>query len=227
MLSTFQFTRDMRLLQEGDSVTGMDVASLGYMALLPLQLAAFGAFANPVPARTGKSVPQWRNAATNGATSAIIAARIAAEVTAVNPTHFILACGINDATSAVARATTLANHTAILAALPSTCQILVFDPFAAGEKWPTGQNTSPSVDAAIDFISTDLQALLLSTYNGRAMFVSWRHGIYDVQEPLLNLPGPGITIGPLTQPDTAGTHLNARGTGFVTRQAAPLVSFAA
>jgi lysophospholipase L1-like esterase len=167
---------------------------------------------------TSRDRPSWRNAATSGATSAIVSARIAAEVTQCNPTHFILQLGVNDAQTGVVRATTLANMTAIFAALPVGCQILYLDPFAWGEKWPTGQNGA--VDTAIDFISLDVQALLAATYPTRSTFVSLRHGIYDVAEPALNTPGPGTLIGPLTRPDTLGAHPNATCVGYITAIAA-------
>jgi lysophospholipase L1-like esterase len=211
--------RSARVLQEGDSL-GDDAF---YRVLGPLRLAAFGAFATPVPAYSGRCAPSWWNYASSGATSAIVAARIATEVARHSPTIYIQQLGVNDAQTSVARATTLANMTTILAALPASCQLLIFDPLCWGEKWPTGQNGA--VDSAIDLISADLQALLASTYAGRYTFVSFRHGIYDVVEPLLNTPGPGTLIGPLTRPDTVGGHPNALGVGFITQLATPQVSF--
>ena len=215
------------ILQEGDSLGGEDTASLGYMVHKPMQLAHIGAMPAAVPNSTTRVRPSWRNAATNGATTAIVAARIAAEVAACNPTVFIVSLGINDASSAVARATTLANFTTIFAALPTSCRIIAFDPLCFGEKWPSGQNTTPSIDAAIDNISTDLQALLATTYASRSTFVSWRNGVYAARESQLNTPGPGVTIGPLCRPDPSGQHPNATGTGYITSQAAANISFAA
>ena len=213
--------RTANVLQEGDSLSD----DAFYRVLHPLRLAAYGFYSSPLPRSTTRSVPSWFNASTSGATTAIVAARIAAEVAVTPPTHFILALGVNDAQTGVLLATTHANFVTIFAALPATCQIIYFDPLMWGEKWPSGQNTSPTIDAAIDAISADVKTLLATTYASRSTFVSWRNGVYAARESQLNTPGPGTTVGPLARPDPIGAQPNTTGIGFITTSAIANVTF--
>jgi len=214
-LSFFDFTAEDVVLWEGDSKSDK---SLQYQMLRCFMDQGDAAFRRRTAASGGAGSPVWVNKATNGATIATIAARIAGELALNAYTKIVLCIGTNQ--RAVSRAQTLIDLAALIAAIGGVNAIdtLVFTDYAWGEKYPSGQNVHAGAnDTRLDETATDIT----STFGAgvpNSMVVNLRTGLgsrttsgmYTDIMPPLNLPAPGVTSGPFTAPDTSGAHDNAR-----------------
>jgi len=226
--ATIAFTKSSLVLLEGDSICDPSTGTTYYPHVFAQVQRYIVAHYNAGSSSTFQA-PRFVNKCVSGAATGDVAGRIATEL-AVNPyTHVLIYLGINDAHNSVALATSQANIATIVSAVQAASshpQLLWVGPFAWGEKWPTGQNTtvdgfidggSPGAWAGIDgAISTAVTA-------AGGVFIDARRYGYAVYEPLNNTPSPGVTVGPYTRPDTLGAHINEAGRALVTSLILPAI----
>lgn len=209
-------TRNAVCLIEGDSIND---PALFYIAFAGLKATVDSFYM--APSGTSYRRPAWVNKAFTGSTTTTVAGRLATELAANAYTNVFIHIGINDADTGVALATSQTNCNTIKAACASAgVQLLVVGPLCFGEKWPTGQNVN---DTAIDALDVAMAAIFAGANN---TYVSARTGIYAIQEPISNTPGPGVAQNILTHIDGGGKglHCNPGGAPFYTKLVTPLVS---
>lgn len=195
--------RTSTILLMGDSINDR---ALPYQALNGVRYEIDSKYMRPFNGSFRR--PTFVITAASGSTIANVAAVVAAQLAINRFSHLFVDAGINDAQTGVLLATSLGGVTTICnAAAAAGCPVLWVGPRCFGEKFPTGQNPADAAIDALDNVTTGIPSIV--TLNPNNVYVSTR-GIYTAQEPLLNLPAPGVTSGILTfGPVAQGLHPNA------------------
>lgn len=188
--------------QEGDSISSLNTSTQMPMLVKRRWVAK-------CESRPGVARGSWVNTAVSATGVVASLARINAGLgSKYFPSKFIAVYGTADAILSTSVATFKTNFNLILDAICGNgIPAYIVGPMAVGEKWPSGQNPA---DIFIDGYIAEMIAGQLR-YPTLCTFRDMRASVYAAQEPLLNLPAPGATIGPLTRPDGTGAHHNAGG----------------
>ena len=216
----FVITTSDRIYQEGDSTHALDLDAQGF-ALLGQRLFAL-ARKQPTGPR-----PIWVNGAisSTGMNNQLVRTRTA--LAQYQPiTKFLWGPGIFDIIGsglAIGTVNDVVNNTwlgsfNLLTQLVATYMgipMLIVGPGYIGEKYPSGQNTVAGHDADIDALDAGMitiaQRVNAALPTPLITYLSQRQSIYAAYEPVLNIPAPGVELGPLTQPDSQKCHDNPAG----------------
>jgi hypothetical protein len=164
-----------------------------------------------VPAEVGG--PRFWNRAVGGYQTSDVAAQIATDL-AVQPatTAVFIAIGVNDAFHGVAPATTSSNLKTCLDAVVAAgiTKCMVIGPLCIGEKTDGTNGHDADIIATNNAMAT--RTALYPSFD----YVNLRTDVFDVWEPILNVPSPGQFNGPLTLLDPVGNaaHYNPTGIRF-------------
>jgi hypothetical protein len=217
----FTLTTADRILQEGDSISALDTNT-------QVPNLVKGRWIARQAAKSLGPRGFWVNTAVSATGVATALGRVTAGVTKYAPTKFIALFGTADWILGTAVATYTTNFNAILDAVCGNgIPAYIMGTTLVGEKWPTGQNAT---DASLGDPYVAAMIAGAARYPTLCTFRDLRASVYAVQEPLLNLPAPGTSQGPLTRPDGVFAHFNPTGAGFcdaVINQDIQLVDFVA
>lgn len=201
----FQLTTADRVIQEGDSISALDTNT--QMPMLIKRRWSAKCEATP-----GGPKGFWVNTAVSATGVAASLARINTALAKYAPTKLIAVYGTADWILGTAVATFNTNFNLILDALCGIgIPVYIAGTMLVGEKWPTGQNAT-DLTIGDPYIAAMIAGV--ARYPTLATFRDMRASVYAIQEPLLNVPGPGVTIGPLTRPDGTAAHHNPGGRGL-------------
>lgn len=203
----FIWATNDRFLSESDSIGALDGDAQEFA---PMKRALF-ALADKTP---NGPRPMYWNTGISGTPMSTQLARFQVALTKYAPiTKVVWTPGIFDiigSGQAIGTVNDLVNTTwlgsfnliCLLVAGQFQIPMYICGPHFIGEKWPSGQNAA---DANLDALDAGMRTIV-ARFPALITYRSNRHDLYDVQEPLLNLPAPGLTNGPLIGSDSQSTH---------------------
>jgi hypothetical protein len=200
----FVLTTADRILQEGDSISALDT-NTQVPNLVKRRWQA------KMDATVGGPRGFWANTAVSATGVATALGRVTAGVIKYAPTKFIALFGTADWILGTSVGVFTTNFNSILDAVCGNgIPAYIMGTVCVGEKWPTGQNPQ---DATFGDPYVAAMIAGAARYPTLCTFRDLRNSVYAVQEPLLNLPAPGTSQGPLTRPDGVFAHFNPTGAG--------------
>jgi hypothetical protein len=201
----FSLTTADRILQEGDSISALDTNT-------QVPNLVKGRWIAKQAAKSLGPRGFWANTAVSATGVVLSLGRVQAGLLKYAPTKFIALYGTADWILGTSVSTFTTNFNAILDTICGNgIPAYIMGTVCVGEKWPTGQNAQ---DATFGDPYVAAMIAGAARYPTLCTFRDLRASVYAVQEPLLNLPAPGTSQGPLTRPDGVFAHFNPTGAGF-------------
>ncbi len=222
---------DFRVVMLGDSITAFGWYNFFASQVELGQISHAPGLPPPGPSPSNGARPTashiWFNSGVAGDDCiTILAATIAARVTAYLPDMVIVFIGINcwqhlDANGTPTDGECTTNHALILSQIKAqnpAAQILVMGPLCKGENWPDGANTGqdPGINAKNAICSATALAAGVTFVDLRPSFFAYE---------AINNPTHLQILGPLTDADSIAVHPNDVGRQFLADVVLPFVTY--